>query len=159
MINPIGKGPSGFNNANNINPYGGVAAVPGGVNAPQQTQRTNQAAKADGDYNCKTCSERRYKDGSDDGGVSFQKPTKVSPGRSANAVFGHEREHFVREGAKAKREGKEVVSNTIQIHYSTCPECGRRYASGGETRTVTKGESEYAKLRRKSNESKVDISL
>ena len=158
MIKGIGNNPNSFNNAN-VNPYGNGMAAPGGVNDPVQMQRTKGTSKTDGDYECKTCSERRYKDGSDDGGVSFQSPTKVSPGRSANAVFGHEREHFVREGAKAKREGKEVVSNTIQIHYATCPECGKRYASGGETRTVTKGESEASKLRRKSNESKVDISL
>jgi len=158
MLKGIGNGQNNFNQ-NNVNPYGSPMAQPGGVNDPVHMQKANGATKTDGNYECKTCSERRYKDGSDDGGVSFQSPTKVSAGRSANAVFGHEREHFVREGVKAKREGKEVISNTIQIHYATCPECGRRYASGGETRTVTKGESAASKLRKKPGESKVDISL
>ena len=38
---------------------------------------------------------------------------------------------------KAKSEGKEVVSQSVQIHTSICPECGDVYVSGGTTRTTT----------------------
>jgi len=31
-----------------------------------------------------------------------------------------------------------VVSQTVQINTAVCPECGRRYVSGGKTTTVTR---------------------
>ena len=86
---------------------------------------------------CQTCKNRKYQDGSDDSGVSYQTPTHISKGAAASAVRGHENEHVVREQAKAKREGKEVVSQSVQIHTSICPECGDVYVSGGTTRTTT----------------------
>ncbi len=88
---------------------------------------------------CNTCENRKYKDGSDDAGVSFKTATKVSPNASGLAVRSHELEHVNRERAKAKREGREVISQTVTIKTSTCPECGTPYTSGGETRTITKG--------------------
>jgi len=86
---------------------------------------------------CYTCSNRRYQDVSDDPGVSFQAPTRLTPGQAAIAVPNHEREHYMREESNAMREGREVLSNQIRIFHDTCPECGRTYVSGGETRTVT----------------------
>jgi NMD protein affecting ribosome stability and mRNA decay len=53
-------------------------------------------------------------------------------------VMAHEQEHVSNEQAKADREGREVVSQTVSVSMAMCPECGRMYASGGETRTVTK---------------------
>jgi len=91
-----------------------------------------------GQYECKTCASRKYKDQSDDPSVSFQTPTHVAPGQSAAAVAGHEREHVANENAKAKRENREVIQSSVTIHYAICPECGRSYAAGGETKTVTK---------------------
>ena len=88
---------------------------------------------------CHTCENRKYKDGSDDAGVSFKTATKVSPNASGSAVRSHELEHVTRERAKAKREGREVISQTVTIKTATCPECGTPYTSGGETRTITKG--------------------
>ncbi len=38
------------------------------------------------------------------------------------AVVGHENEHVVREQAKASREGKQVVMQTVQIDAAICPE-------------------------------------
>ena len=86
---------------------------------------------------CKTCAERKYQDGSDDSGVSFQTPGHISPGMSAATVMSHEREHVVRDKAKAEREGGEVISSTVSLNYSFCPECGRPYVAGGQTHTVT----------------------
>ena len=55
----------------------------------------------------------------------------------ASAVRGHEQEHVVREQAKAKREDRRVVSQSVTLHTDICPECGKTYISGGTTRTVT----------------------
>lgn len=87
---------------------------------------------------CKTCSERAYVDGSDDPGVSFQNPTRVSPEAAASAVISHENEHVRRERASAEVEGREVVSQYVRIHQDICPECGRMYVAGGTTTTVTR---------------------
>ncbi|MDP4125178.1 MAG: hypothetical protein Q8917_19135, partial [Bacillota bacterium] len=43
--------------------------------------------------------------------------------------------------AKASAEGRKVVSQSVTLHTGVCPECGRVYVSGGETRTVTKNDS------------------
>lgn len=86
---------------------------------------------------CQTCKERKYQDGSDDMGVSFKTPTRVDPDQAASAVRGHEMEHVYREQAKARREDRRVVSQSVTYHTAICPECGRAYVSGGTTRTVT----------------------
>ena len=90
---------------------------------------------------CQTCKERKYQDGSDDPGVSFKTPTNIAPERAASAVRGHENEHVVREQAKAQREDRKVVSQSVTYHTSICPECGKVYVSGGTTRTVTKADN------------------
>jgi len=86
---------------------------------------------------CQTCKERKYQDGSDDPGVSFKTAAHIDPSMAQSAVRGHENEHVVREQAKADREGREVVSQSVTLHTAICPECGRVYTSGGTTRTVT----------------------
>ena len=86
---------------------------------------------------CQTCARRKYQDGSNDPGVSFKMPTKIDPSVAHARVRGHEMEHVVREGMKAKKEGRKVVSQTVTYHTAICPECGRVYTSGGTTRTVT----------------------
>ncbi|MDL2287866.1 hypothetical protein LJC32_00605 [Oscillospiraceae bacterium OttesenSCG-928-F05] len=91
---------------------------------------------------CSTCENRRYVDESDDGSVSFQAPTKVAPQQAASAVAAHEREHVFHEQADARQSGRKVVSQTVSLHYATCPECGQVHVSGGTTRTVTRGEAE-----------------
>lgn len=91
---------------------------------------------------CQTCKERKYQDESDDPGVSYQTPTKLSPERAASAVGAHEQEHVVRERAAAQREGREVVSQSVTLHNNICPECGRVYVSGGTTRTTTRAVSQ-----------------
>lgn len=95
---------------------------------------------------CETCENRKYQDGSDDPGVSFQTPTKLSPDQAATAVRGHEMEHVSREQDKARQTGREVVSQAVSIHTDICPECHRVYVSGGTTRTVTRNASDLASL-------------
>ncbi len=87
---------------------------------------------------CQTCKERRYQDGSMDSGVSFKSPTKLTPEQASSAVISHEKEHYTREAQNAKSENKDVLVNSIRLHSSICPDCGRSYISGGETTTVTR---------------------
>lgn len=102
------------------------------------------AQKAAEDAECQTCKERKYQDGSDDAGVSFKTPTHISPDQAASAVKGHEMEHVVRGRAAAKREDRRVVSQSVTMHTSICPECGRVYVSGGTTRTTTASKPDTA---------------
>lgn len=104
-------------------------------------ERTQESAEA---YNerCQTCMNRKYVDKSDDSGVSFQVPTRLTPNQAATAVPAHEREHYVREEAKAHREGRDVIHNSIRVFTDVCPECGIQYVSGGEHRIVTRSSSE-----------------
>ncbi len=87
---------------------------------------------------CQTCKNRKYKDGSNDPGVSYKTPTKINSGSAATAVRRHEYEHVNREQAKARREGKEILFQSVTIHTAICPECGKAYISGGTTKTATK---------------------
>jgi hypothetical protein len=89
---------------------------------------------------CQTCKNRKYQDRSNDPSVSFQSPTHVSPGQSGLAVASHEGEHVAHEQANAEREGRKVISQTVTLSSSICPECGCIYISGGVTRTITKSE-------------------
>ena len=91
---------------------------------------------------CETCKSRKYQDASNDPSVSFQTPTNISPGQSAALVSAHESEHVSNEKAKAEEEGRRVISQTVKLESSICPECGRIYISGGVTKTVTAKESD-----------------
>lgn len=109
-------------------PLKGEQGEPAGVEGIQKTVEEGQ---------CQTCKERKYQDGSDDAGVSYQTPTHIDPDQAPAAVRGHEQEHVVREQAKAGREDRKVVSQSVNLHTDICPECGRVYVSGGTTRTTT----------------------
>jgi len=107
------------------------------IRKPAAADKTAAVGKRE----CQTCKNRRYQDESADPGVSYQTPTKISPDRAAAAVRAHENEHVGREQAKAKRQGREVVSQSVVIKTAICPECGRVYISGGTTTTVTRAKS------------------
>ena len=94
------------------------------------SQGVEGAQKALEEGKCETCEKRKYQDGSDDMGVSFQTPTRIAPEQVASAVRG-------REQAKAQREDRKVVSQSVTLHTAICPECGKTYISGGTTRTTT----------------------
>lgn len=112
------------------------------LNAEVQKSKSAQEVMQEGE--CQTCKERKYQDGSNDPGVSFKTPTNVAPEQAASAVRGHEQEHVVREQAKAQREDREVVSQSVTYHTAICPECGKVYVSGGTTRTSTREAQEQS---------------
>ena len=87
-------------------------------------------------YECQTCKNRKYQDGSNDPGVSFKTPTRISPERAAFAIRSHEMEHVAHAKAKALKEDQEIVSQSVSYHTGICPECGRTYIAGGTTRTT-----------------------
>lgn len=119
------------------------AAEPAAANAAKdETGGLNGAQEAAEEGRCETCEQRKYQDGSDDAGVSFKTPTRIDPGQVASAVRGHEMEHVYREQARAQREGRKVVSQSVTLHTAICPECGKAYVSGGTTRTATRAVSE-----------------
>lgn len=96
-----------------------------------------QHLKRTGKIECQTCKERTYQDGSNDPGVSFKAPGHISAESSAAVVMSHEQEHVGNEQAKASQEDREVISQSVRLFTSVCPECGKAYVSGGETRTTT----------------------
>lgn len=100
------------------------------------SQNEIRQKKRTGEIECETCENRKYVDGSDDSGVSFKTPTNISANESASKVMSHEREHYSREASSAERENAQVLSNTITTSKAVCPECGKSYTSGGQTRTV-----------------------
>ena len=124
--------------------------------APGLGAESVQKAAEEGE--CQTCKERKYQDGSDDAGVSFKTPTKIDPDQAAAAVRGHEMEHVVREQAKAQREDRKVVSQSVTYHTAICPECGRAYVSGGTTRTVTAAKSDSQADQQPSGQSRAPFS-
>lgn len=107
----------------------------------QKGTAAERAAKQTGAVECQTCKSRRYQDVSNDPGVSFKTPGKINPGSSGAVVMSHEQEHVRNENAKAIREDRKVVSQSVRLQTSVCPECGRSYVSGGVTTTVTKADN------------------
>jgi len=87
---------------------------------------------------CQSCKNRQYQDQSNDSGVSYQTPTTIDPNQAGAAVRAHEQEHVGRAQAKAQREGRDVIRQSVIIKTSICPECGRVYISGGTTTTMTR---------------------
>lgn len=92
--------------------------------------------EAEGTEECETCANRTYVDGSNESDVSFKTPGHISPEASAARVSAHEYEH-VRNALQEDREpGKELVSVSVSLKTAICPECGKTYVAGGETRTT-----------------------
>ncbi len=93
-------------------------------------------------YECQTCKSRKYKDGSDDPGVSFKTATHIDPERAAYAIRAHEYEHVAHAKAEEARGEKEIISQSVTYKTDVCPECGRVYMSGGNTRTTYRSKPE-----------------
>ena len=117
---------------------GGKSEGPDSLQAGRKGEKAQSAQEVMEESECQTCKNRKYQDGSDDPGVSFKTATNVAPEQAAAAVRGHEQEHVVREQAKAEREDRKVVNQSVTLHSDICPECGDVYVSGGTTRTTTK---------------------
>lgn len=135
----------GTNAAVGTEPLNGSSMMPNVKGSTPQNGKISEEAdrkRRFDSFECQTCKNRKYQDGSDDSGVSFQTPTRVDPKAAGAAVRGHEQEHVSRNRSKAEREGREIVSQSVTIHTNICPECGRVYVSGGTTRTTTKNASE-----------------
>ncbi len=154
--------------ANYTTPYGiGPMVTPGRVTGTDQAQGTGTiknagestikaAGRKSSPAECKTCAERKYQDGSDEGDVSFKAPTHIDPSAAGAAVRAHEQEHVANAYEKqAKGEGK-VLQASVQIKTAVCPECGRTYVAGGVTHTRIKYSNEsnpYQKARKKADAS------
>lgn len=98
--------------------------------------------KTDPNYECQTCENRKYQDGSDEHDVSFKNTTKVSPEAASSAVRSHEQIHVTNAYEKAEKDNGKVISASVTIHTSICPECGKTYVSGGTTKTQIKYNNE-----------------
>ncbi len=85
---------------------------------------------------CQTCKNRKYVDVSNESNVSFQSPQHISPASSATVVMSHEQQHVANAVQKGSQPGAKLVSATVRLITSVCPECGRRYVSGGVTNTL-----------------------
>ena len=97
---------------------------------------------------CETCENRTYVDGSNENDVSFKSPGHIAPEAAASRVMAHEYEHVRNAYQEDKEEGKELVSVSVSLKTAICPECGKTYVAGGETRTTMRNgveENPYAK--------------
>lgn len=122
---------------------GKIASLENRINNLQQRLdklRSKEGEKDNGE--CQTCKNRKYQDGSDDPGVSFKTAGKIDPANAEAVVRGHEYEHVNRNQAKADREDKEIVYQSVIIKHGICPECGDSYVTGGQTTTVTRKASD-----------------
>ena len=84
---------------------------------------------------CQTCKNRKYVDGSNEANVSFKNAAHISPEAASSAVRAHEGQHVSNAYHKASTQNGEVVSASVRVQTSVCPECGRSYISGGVTDT------------------------
>ena len=109
------------------------------LNPSEGVQDTLSAKGIEG---CQTCKSRKYVDQSSDSSVSYQTPTHISPEQAAGKVMAHEREHVTNEQAKAQRDDRRIVHQSISLSTAICSECGKVYVSGGVARTVTAGKEE-----------------
>lgn len=139
-------------NTNPVSPVSPADAVTRGTNGTSAAQSGKKVEKGE----CQTCKNRKYVDGSNESDVSFKTPGHIDPGSSAATVMSHEREHVANAVAEGNKANKELVSATITLHTSVCPECGRVYVSGGTTHTriKTTGESSsnpYERLQQNMN--------
>jgi hypothetical protein len=134
---------SGYNAYNPVfNTYGADKTKPvenaagaGEAKRAEEADDTKKGGRVDKEE-CQTCKNRKYVDGSNESDVSFKSPAHISPDSSAAVVMGHEQEHMSNAIAEGNKENKELVSASVSLQTSTCPECGRVYVSGGVTHTT-----------------------
>lgn len=136
VIQAFGVGGAEMANAPQPASLSGAArtAEPGKASGAEQSAgsgKTEKTSKGE----CQTCKERKYMDQSNEGNVSFQTPTHISPGQAAVRVLSHEREHVRNAVAEGQQRNKKLVSVSVSLKTAVCPECGRSYIAGGTTRT------------------------
>lgn len=124
---------SNYNRYDNFDLYpNSVSGRPG-----QEDDSTKKVGRKSSPEECQTCKERKYQDGSNEN-VSFKAAAYISPNAAGSAVRAHEGEHVANAYDKAAQKNGKVVSASVSIHTSVCPECGRTYVSGGTTNTQIK---------------------
>ena len=104
-------------NSTPVSPVSQSPAVRRGSEVPEEAKQGQKVGKGE----CQTCKNRKYVDGSNENNVSFKTPGHIDPGTSA---------------AEGSKENKQLVSVSVSLQTSVCPECGRVYVSGGKTHTA-----------------------
>lgn len=105
-----------------------------GADAIDPAAKTGKPGKVSETGKCETCENRKYQDGSDEM-VSFKSAAKISPEAAAGTVRSHEQEHVRNAYTKAEQGGGKVLSASVAIKTSICPDCGSSYVAGGTTST------------------------
>ncbi len=95
---------------------------------------------------CETCESRKYVDGSNEGDVSFKAPGHIDPAAAPAVVRAHEQEHVANAVQEGNRPDAELISATVTIKTSICPECGRTYVCGGVTHTMMRHSADGSDL-------------
>lgn len=103
---------------------------------PINTDNSVDSASKVKPVECETCKNRKYQDGSDENDVSFKTPGNIRPEESFAKVSAHEQEHVTNAIQKASKPGAKLISATVSLKMGVCPECGRTFVAGGETRTT-----------------------
>lgn len=144
----IGTGYSLYNNSYGLSMHGTAADFQNsgikGTDAenekkiPVNPDEEKKAGRRSSPEECETCKNRKYQDGSDEANVSFKAAAHVSPEAAGSAVRAHEGQHVSNAYKKAAEGNGKVLSASVAIHTSVCPECGRSYVSGGTTSTMIK---------------------
>lgn len=119
-----------------------AASADGKTPSGNEANAADKTKKADGSE-CQTCKNRKYQDGSNEANVSFKTPGHIAPENSASVVAAHEREHVNNALHEDKEKGKKLLSSSVRTYTAVCPECGRTYTAGGETRTVMRTTVEH----------------
>lgn len=132
-LNPAGNHSQLYNRS----AVGGSGLYGAGDDRQAKAQgRSVPGLKTDG-TECQTCKQRKYQDGSDEM-VSFKSPAHISPESAGVAVRAHEQEHVSNAYKEAAVKGGKVLNASVSLRMEVCPECGRSYVAGGETRTQIK---------------------
>lgn len=112
------------------------------INVAGEAEKTTQIEKKE----CQTCKNRKYVDGSNESNVSFKTPGHIDPQFSASVVYAHERQHVGNAVNESNKKGNKLLSVSVTLETSVCPECGKSYVSGGTTRTLMKKSTDETKL-------------
>ena len=93
-----------------INPSANSSPVSGTQMDGTQAVGGKKVDKTDPGYQCQTCENRKYQDGSNEQDVSFKSASKIAPEAAASAVRNHEQQHVSNAYQKAEK-GKEAPRN------------------------------------------------
>lgn len=126
----------GYDDTGVYDGYGGIGSGQNGDGA-RDGDRSGRIGGGASDGECQTCKNRKYKDGSDEN-VSFKSAAHIAPEAARTMVAAHEAEHVSNAYTEAAQKDGKVINASVSLHTSVCPECGRVYVAGGETRTMVK---------------------